>query len=333
MEKKEIKSLTGLRGVASLWIVLFHYFSKYELFYPFHTIINNGYVAVDIFFVLSAFLLTLVYNKKMTSINLKTTLHFYKKRINRIYPIYFFSLIFITITIGANFKTFIFNSLLIQCFFNIKYLVNIVYWSLSTEWICYLIFPFFLYAIHKFRINYKILLLLGIALRISLCFLPHLYFGEGPLTFLPIKFLDIPFGINSLIRTFSGYFIGVGIFYIVQNNFLKSKYINLYLLLFLLSILVPYGLLLTPIFIAFIIKFLYQSKDSLLSNFLSSRFVYFLGEISYSLYIVHTIFNYFSYKFSKIPFLNDTIIVILSILISVITYNLIEKRIKIFKVK
>ena len=126
-----------MRGVASLWIVIFHYFSRYELVSPLKTIINNGYVAVDIFFVLSAFLLTMVYNKKMEIVDFKLFTLFYKKRINRIYPIYFFTLVFITVTIGANFKTFIFNSLLIQCFFNIKYLVNIVYWSLSTESVSY----------------------------------------------------------------------------------------------------------------------------------------------------------------------------------------------------
>ena len=48
------------------------------------TIINNGYVAVDIFFVLSAFLLTMVYNKKMEIVDLKLFTLFYNKRINRL---------------------------------------------------------------------------------------------------------------------------------------------------------------------------------------------------------------------------------------------------------
>ena len=274
----------------------------------------------------------MVYNKKMEIVDFKLFTLFYKKRINRIYPIYFFTLVFITVTIGANFKTFIFNSLLIQCFFNIKYLVNIVYWSLSTEWICYLFFPFFLHAVHRYKISSRNLLLLGIVTRVSLCFLPEIYFGNGPLSFVSIKFLDIPYGINSLIRTFSGYFIGVGIFYLAQNKFLKSNYIILYFVLFILSILIPYGLLLTPVFIALIIKILYHSEDSLIGKFLSSRLLFFLGEISYSLYLIHTIFYYYDLEFSKNMYLNDLSFVMLSILISTITYYFVEKRIKIFKV-
>src|SRR5947209_6333252 len=55
---KEIKTLTGLRGVAATVVMLYH-FSYSEQMNSF--LIGRGYLAVDLFFVLSGFVMALSY--------------------------------------------------------------------------------------------------------------------------------------------------------------------------------------------------------------------------------------------------------------------------------
>ena len=63
---KEIRALTSLRGVAAIWVFLFHLDSERPLF-P-HQLrdwlpVGRGYIAVDLFFVLSGFVLALTYRE------------------------------------------------------------------------------------------------------------------------------------------------------------------------------------------------------------------------------------------------------------------------------
>jgi peptidoglycan/LPS O-acetylase OafA/YrhL len=45
---REIKSLTGLRGIVALWVVLFHFYTELNIGFLQRTI-GQGYLAVDIF--------------------------------------------------------------------------------------------------------------------------------------------------------------------------------------------------------------------------------------------------------------------------------------------
>ena len=54
-----LPALTGLRGIAALWVVLFHLDADHVV--PF---IRNGYLGVDIFFILSGFIVTCLYTPR-----------------------------------------------------------------------------------------------------------------------------------------------------------------------------------------------------------------------------------------------------------------------------
>jgi peptidoglycan/LPS O-acetylase OafA/YrhL len=96
---KEIKSLTGLRGIAAMWIVLHHYFGSAKtgniVLEAISNIFSNGYLAVDFFFVLSSFVLCYSYEKSFSvTVNRESYKNFMIKRFIRIYPLLIFMLLF-----------------------------------------------------------------------------------------------------------------------------------------------------------------------------------------------------------------------------------------------
>ncbi|MCC3216197.1 acyltransferase [Chryseobacterium sp. X308] len=333
--KNEVKSLTGLRGVVALWVAFFHFsFFRNEFI---QNIVGKGYVAVDIFFVLSAFLLTVSYSGKLKDLNYKGVEVFYKKRINRIYPVYIISVIFIALfLVKTSVAGFLINAALLQCFFNPDYLLNVVYWSLSTEWICYLIFPFMLWFVLQYKIRSEILIITSLVLRFALPYLPgHLYIGsEHPMEVGESpRYLDLPYGLVSLLRTISSYFLGIGAALLPQFKMKKENLIMyIILILFVSMLFVEKGLLFIPLLSALMIKYLYEGKSNHLKAFLETKVIYLLGNISYSLYIIHYMVKKQDFVIVNNYHLNNLLLISFSLLLSYFSYMVIERKVKIFKV-
>jgi peptidoglycan/LPS O-acetylase OafA/YrhL len=81
--KPHYEILDGLRGVASLMVVMFHTFEAYADDNRFKQIINHGYLAVDFFFLLSGFVVAYAYDDRW---NKMTQWEFYKRRLIRLQP-------------------------------------------------------------------------------------------------------------------------------------------------------------------------------------------------------------------------------------------------------
>jgi peptidoglycan/LPS O-acetylase OafA/YrhL len=75
--------LDGLRGVASLMVVVFHLFEAYAGGDPKRQIVNHGYLAVDFFFLLSGFVIAYAYDDRWIGM---TQWDFYKRRLVRLQP-------------------------------------------------------------------------------------------------------------------------------------------------------------------------------------------------------------------------------------------------------
>ena len=75
--------LDGLRGVASVMVVIFHLFEAYADDDPLKQIINHGYLAVDFFFLLSGFVIAYAYDDRWGRM---TQWGFYKRRLVRLQP-------------------------------------------------------------------------------------------------------------------------------------------------------------------------------------------------------------------------------------------------------
>lgn len=103
---RELPSLTGVRGLAALWVLLLHtYFMAGAVtgfWQPMEWLMAMGGTGVDIFFTLSAFLLSIPFaeaaRRKLASPDIR---QYAKRRFFRIIPAYYFQLIFVIAIVGA----------------------------------------------------------------------------------------------------------------------------------------------------------------------------------------------------------------------------------------
>ncbi|WP_368578528.1 acyltransferase family protein [Acinetobacter pittii] len=158
------KDIDGLRALAILSVLFFHINEK---------IVPGGFIGVDVFFVISGYLITGHILKKLYNDEFSLK-EFYYKRIKRIYPVFFVVLLIFTliafqinslILINVNYiPVFIYN-FFIDNYFNIDTKRNffIHFWSLSIEEQFYFILPIFLMLssmIGKKWLNIKIIFIL-----------------------------------------------------------------------------------------------------------------------------------------------------------------------------
>lgn len=149
-------ALTGLRGVAAGWVVLFHLWmlAGAPRVAPFGfdltALFAGGFLGVDLFFVLSGFLLGLPFlawaQGRRPFPNLA---QFWKRRALRVLPAYYVQLVLLILAgwlIGGAWpvdlrKLLAYLSMEFVFFDGIAPLLNGVWWSLPVEWNFYLVLP------------------------------------------------------------------------------------------------------------------------------------------------------------------------------------------------
>ena len=169
----EIKALSGLRIVAAVWVVLFHFRPWLDVSAPgfrsaLAPVINCGAQGVDLFFILSGFVLTWNYLDRMgESFSMKATLHFLWLRLARVWPVYVVTLhlalawIIFTLYVGhlpspvadqLSAVSYARQVLLVQLWFQ-PFFDGSSWdgpaWSISAEWLAYLLFGVVVLAIFR----------------------------------------------------------------------------------------------------------------------------------------------------------------------------------------
>lgn len=150
-----VGALDGIRGLAIILVLLFHYGQSAKSFGfsgPLITITNIGWTGVDLFFVLSGFLITgILYDSRQTEHYFR---NFYARRMLRIFPLYYGALLIVVLlswawpsagvwgTYSPLWIAFYLSNFLMA--FEGEAAVGILahYWSLAIEEHFYLIWPF-----------------------------------------------------------------------------------------------------------------------------------------------------------------------------------------------
>jgi peptidoglycan/LPS O-acetylase OafA/YrhL len=331
--------IDGLRTLAILPVILFHL--QYEW-------IKGGYFGVDVFFVISGFLITTLLTTKISDGNF-SMLEFWTRRIKRLLPallvvVLFFLIITPFIIFRPSIKD-LSNDICpaIFSYFNFyasnnfsdywgataekSYFLHT--WSLSVEEQFYLIYPFFLFFVYKYFKNYIVpLIIITITSFILYIYLLNSSHPNWAFYLTPCRIWELSIGgILSLIN--------IRVFF--KNNFKKNLIILVGLIFILSSYFIPtlienrngIGALVAVSGTGIILSLC--SQNDFLGKILSSKPFTYIGNISYSLYLWHwpmiVLFGSLSFQLSKynIHFIN-LVIVILTLIFSIISYHFIENK-------
>ncbi len=192
MRSGEIKALTGLRIVAAAWVVLFHFRPMLGDASPdfrdaLAPVLNCGAQGVDLFFILSGFVLTWNYLDRLgRSWSVRATLHFLWLRLARVWPVYLVTLhlaalwVIFTLHVGhvpspdasqLTAISYVRQILLVQLWFQ-PFFDGSSWdgpaWSISAEWLAYLLFGLLVLVIFRMKLATRARTLMWLAFAASL---------------------------------------------------------------------------------------------------------------------------------------------------------------------
>jgi len=316
------KALDGIRGVAIILVVLFHIWPEYFSF---------GFVGVDIFFVLSGYLITKIIVTKSERGEFSLS-EFYRNRIRRIFP----ALIIVlsaTVIVGYLFlfpeefkalgKHIKSSALFYQNFRlideagywdesgQLKPLLH--FWSLSIEEQFYILWPFLIILIVRLKALYILPLIV-----FSLIYLSFTLNSDVNVFFHSLtRFWELSVGATLvwLERSSSLQLLVDKIRYVIWLFFLLAVAFfyqeNSYDLLKSFLLVLAVGLLILSL----------QTRDNVL---LSNNLIVFVGLISYPLYLWHYPIISYAHILGVSVIENGVWILITSIFLSYLTYRYVE---------
>lgn len=323
--------ISFLRVVAVISVILYHY--EFSFF-------KGGFVGVDIFFVISGYLMTKIILTGFDKENFNL-LEFYKRRVNRIIPALLVVIVFfgfaIFFLLPTQFITYLQSAFSSSLFFsNIYYYLNTGYfdqashrnfllhtWSLSVEWQFYMAYPLILLLLKKlYKQHPKIFR--GIIILLTLVSITAMLLHSTK---------DYSYSFYTT-YTRAWEMLAGGLIFLNEKQFSKIK---------------PIGKLTITIVSLLIFAYFFKNADaghwpSLKSIFpvmataliigvqanyhiYKNKIITYLGDLSYSLYLYHWPLYVFSLFFEMNRLLSFKLGFIgLSFILSAISYHFIEKK-------
>ena len=343
MKIKYRPEIDGLRAIAVGAVILYHAqinISGYNIF-------KGGFIGVDVFFVISGYLISSIILKELISNGSFSFKHFYERRVRRILPALLFlmlvSLPFAWLFLLPNslidFSKSILYSLIFSSNFYFHYSGQIYgaedgllkpylhTWSLSVEEQFYVLFPIILLLLFKWlRKHFIYILIFGFIISLGLAEWTSKNYPSRSFYFIHTRMWELLAG--SILAYFE----------IIKGHRSKNQLLNLVLptiglvlishsiIFFDSKIFHPSFYTLSPIVgVCLIIWF--SDKNEFITKILSTKLFVGIGLISYSLYLWH----YPIFSFIRITGLGDgsillkLLIALSIIIISFFSYYFIEK--------
>jgi peptidoglycan/LPS O-acetylase OafA/YrhL len=300
-----LSNLTPLRGMAAILVAIFHFEMAIARFVPAARTMffEKSYLMVDLFFVLSGFIMLHVYGDSFHQTLRKDSVrHFFVARFARTYPLHLFTLLLLVLIVRylTNWgnppilleqpSDILPNVFLLQSFGVCRiYNWNIPSWSISAEWGAYLLFPFLALWIGRSRAAASVALtVLVLAAWYCIMFvLPR----KNPMN----PMIPVPHNLNTTfdygyLRGIAGFTAGMLVYQLYHlpafgRIFGKDKASVVILLL------VAAGLhfaindaVLVLLFAALVLSF--AVNNGMLHRICNNRVLQYLGDISYSIYLM-----------------------------------------------
>ncbi len=311
-KRGELRSLTGLRFVAALHVLVFHAvftFSRAFLHLPHgpaRALIGSGYVSVGLFFVLSGFVLAYAYTGEGRGEMTATPWRFYRARFARIYPMHLVGLLAVLplFVFGSlanhaepgwvareSAKDFGLSALLVQAWLPAHVLdLNGPAWSLSVEAFFYLLFPMIVRALGRVS-SATLAVVLVCAWGVAMW--PPL-FHQGPYSMERARGLDLVVLFDPLVRL-PDFLVGVtaGLLFVRNGPWARAPRMAAGATIMLVVILassepLPFALLhdglLDPLFALLVASLAARGSDA---RGLGSDSLVALGRASFALYVIH----------------------------------------------
>jgi peptidoglycan/LPS O-acetylase OafA/YrhL len=323
-------------------------------------------VLVDIFFVISGFLMTNILLNAFYTNNKINLFKFYLSRARRIIPALYVAL-FITLIISAIIyafddmlksfdigKAFLFVS---NIYFSkaVKgYWDSDIYispflhtWSLAVEWQFYIIYPILSIIISYLFKNKKFenkLLILNIAIFVISLLISNYYLNinkdKYAFYLLQSRAFELAIGGIVALIIFKNYKLNLKNLYLNSISVIASIILLLSLFIDVKPLGFPSFGSLIPTLSTAILIFILTNHKNYLYKFLANKVMVHIGNLSYSLYLYHFIvYIFFKYILNiyfldfKLSYLDELIIVILTFVFAFLSYNFIEKPAKKLSVK
>jgi peptidoglycan/LPS O-acetylase OafA/YrhL len=341
--------IDGIRAIAVFAVVFYHLKISF---------INGGFVGVDIFFVISGYLITNIIKSEVERKKFSYRI-FFIKRFKRLLPALVFvslvSFIFAFFILSpsdySNFSKSILSSILFTS--NIFFWTQSNYfdqisefkpflhtWSLGIEMTFYLVWPLLLLLLVKYSNKFFSLIIIITTIIFSIILIEFI-FSKGLIletqffyNFLYGKYTADTIFYLAPFRFFE-FLFGAVLVFLDKKDFSKSTSLLFFILGFFLIIASIFflnantkfpGIYALPALLGTGLLIYFKDK-SFLKILLNNKIMIFFGLISYSLYLVHwpiiSIFRY--YNLGTLSFINKIIILLISILSSFIIYKFIEK--------
>jgi peptidoglycan/LPS O-acetylase OafA/YrhL len=334
--------IDGLRCIAIMMVLVEHFA------YIIGGEITAGFYGVNLFFVISGFLITSILLKPSDQTFKRAYFTFLGRRFLRIFPIYYLTILFLYLINAKGINDDLIYLLTYTYNYKVGETANwdalyIPYWSLSVEEQFYLFFPILVLLMRKFSK--------------SLLFVCVLIVILAELQMLFNLFFDGKYNYVGLFTNMAPLCLGAIGAILVQRNvkfdaFFKLKWVEFVVLAGLLLVLMSDSwklrMVLIPLLNLYLVlkaglfRFSFSAVESLLSN----ANVVFVGRISYGIYVYHLIVAFFFTKFlfdpvwTRIPFENFGILsklefhswiikfpvsVLLSILVAHLSFKYLEQ--------
>lgn len=297
MKKKIFLNLESLRGIAAISVALYHFDNGSHFNNPF---VENAWLMVDFFFVLSGFVVSLNYIHRLSTA--QQLFAFQKKRFLRLYPLHFFLLIvFLVIEIAKyivdiklnlvanspafsdnNLSAFLANLLLVHSWTMSNATFNHPSWSISAEVFTYALFAILVYLTSWSRTLFLVIISISI-------------FGLGWL--IDSYGMEI-YNTTGLLRCIYSFFIGVlthQIYKSVRNRFsFKTSVPGILFIALSIFLVIKLGgeksgfVVLVPFVFGFtILNLVLTTESTSINRLLSNGVLVYLGTVSYGIYMIH----------------------------------------------